>query len=185
MQSNFLPRLKFSFAEESQSQGITSLVNSVYRGENSKKGWTTEADILLGIRISEEKVREIICSKNNVILLASLGDKIIGCVHLEKKGNICWLGMLSVNVDFQTFGLGKMIIEKSEAFAKETFNSTVMKMKVIGVRRELIAYYRRRGYSLTGEQEDFLTAEDTFGEPNTQNLYFEILSKNITSGYLT
>jgi predicted N-acetyltransferase YhbS len=180
MHSNFLPQLKFTFAEEKQSKEITSLVNSVYRGENSKRGWTTEADILGGIRISEEKVREIIGLENNVILLASLDDKIIACVHLEKKGNICWLGMLSVDVDFQTFRLGKMMIEKSEAFANETFNSTVMKMKVIGVRAELIEYYERRGYSLTGEREDFLTAEDTFGEPNTQNLYFEILSKNLT-----
>lgn len=180
MLTNFLPKLKFTFAEEKQSQEITSLVNSVYRGENSKKGWTTEADILGGIRISAEKVRDIISSKNNVILLASLDDKIIGSVHLEKKGNICWLGMLSVDVDFQTYGLGKMMIEKSEEFAKETFNSSEMKMKVIGVRSELIEYYKRRGYLLTGERENFLTAEDTFGEPNTQNLYFEILSKNLT-----
>ena len=169
----------FSFADAKQSPEIASLVNSVYRGENAKKGWTTEAGILDGIRISKEKVREIIESENNVIFLASLNDKIIACVHLEKKGDICWLGMLSVDVDFQTFGLGKMMIEKCEVFAKETFKCSVMKLKVIGIRWELIEYYKRREYKLTGEREDFLTAEDTFGDPKTENLYFEVFSKNL------
>ncbi len=170
----------FAFADAKQSSEIAALVNSVYRGENSKKGWTTEADILGGIRISGERVREIIDSENNIILLATIDDKLIASVHLEKKGDICWLGMLSVDVDFQTFGLGKMMIEKSEVFAKETFKCSVMKMKVIGIRWELIEYYKRRGYSLAGEREDFLTAENTFGEPGTQNLYFEILTKRLT-----
>lgn len=179
MLSKPINNLQFPIALPVHSGEITSLVNSVYRGENSQKGWTTEADILGGIRISEEKVREIIGSENNVIMLAVLDGKIIGCVHLEKEGNFCWLGMLSVDVNFQTHGIGKIIIEKSEEFARNVFNCGEMKMKVIGIRTELVDYYIRRGYRLTGEREDFFTAEDTFGEPKTDVIYFDILSKRL------
>jgi histone acetyltransferase (RNA polymerase elongator complex component) len=171
--------LQFPQALPEQAGEITALVNSVYRGEHAKKGWTTEADILEGIRITEQRVREMINSENNAIIIAVFENKIIGCVHLEKKDDDCWLGMLSVDVDYQTYGLGKILIEKCESYAKYTFRCEVMKMRVIGVRSELIAYYLRRGYSLSGEKEDFMIAEDTFGEPKNQNLFFEILAKKI------
>ena len=180
MSNNILSNLQFPNAVPEQAGEITSLVNSVYRGDNARKGWTTEAGILGGIRITEEKVREYIKTKDNVILLALHDKKIIGCVHLEKEGNSCWLGMLSVDVNYQTYGLGKMLIEKSESFVKEKFGCGEMKMKVIGVRKELLEYYFRRGYKLTGEREDFIVDEDTFGKPFVQGLYFEILSKKLT-----
>jgi GNAT superfamily N-acetyltransferase len=171
--------LQFHPASPEQAGEITSLVNSVYRGDNAKKGWTTEAEILGGIRITQEKVKEYINTDNNVILLALHEEKIIGCVHLEKEGNFCWLGMLSVDVNYQTYGLGKMLIEKSESYVKNNFGCDEMKMKVIGVRKELLEYYFRRGYKLTGEREDFIIDEDTFGKPFVQGLYFEILSKKL------
>jgi hypothetical protein len=179
MSNNTLSNLQFPIAAPGQAGEITSLVNSVYRGENAKKGWTTEAEILDGIRITEEKVTEYINTKNNVIMLTVHDKKIIGCVHLEKENNFCWLGMLSVDVNFQTYGLGKILIEKSESFAKNKFRCDEMKMKVIGVRKELLEYYFRRGYQLTGEREDFILDEDTFGKPFVQGLYFEILAKKL------
>jgi GNAT superfamily N-acetyltransferase len=179
MSSNHLTNLQFPLALPEQAGEITSLVNSVYRGEGAKKGWTTEADILGGIRITEEKIREAVNAENNVIMLTVFDNKIIACVHLEKEDNFCWLGLLSVDVNYQTYGLGKILIEKSEKFAKEKFGCDEMKMKVISVRKELVDYYKRRGYSLTGGREDFLTAEDTFGEPKTDNLYFEVMSKKL------
>ncbi len=179
MSDSFLSNLQFPLALPKQAGEITLLVNSVYRGEGAKKGWTTEADILGGIRITEEKVREIINTENNIIMLAVYENKIIACVHLEKEGNFCWLGMLSVDVNYQTYGLGKILIAKSEKYVKENFGCDEMKMKVIGIRNELVDYYKRRGYSLTGERVDFITAEETFGEPKIKNLYFEVLSKKL------
>ncbi len=178
--SNYnLSRLAFPLASEEQAGGITALINSVYRGENAKKGWTTEADILGGIRITEGRIRDAIAKDDSVIMLAADDKKIVGCVHLEKEEHSCWLGMLSVDVNYQTFGLGKILIGKSEKFAKEKFGCDEMKMKVIGVRSELLEYYFRRGYSLTGEREDFTAAKDAFGDPKTDNLYFEVLSKKL------
>jgi hypothetical protein len=176
---NLINNIKISTAVSDDADEIKMLVNSVYRGENSKKGWTTEAYFLDGIRITPEKVKEIIDKNNNVILTFTLNNKIIGCVHLEEKDDTCWLGMLSVDVNYQTNGLGKFIIEKSEDYSVNIFECNEMKMKVIGIRDELINYYLRRGYVLTGETEDFNTSKDVFGKPNQTDLCFKILKKQL------
>jgi len=169
---------KFRNAAIEDSQFICDLVNSVYRGENAKKGWTTESDLLDGIRINTEKVQEIISSEKNVILLILTTDKIIGCVHLEKNGSKCHLGMLSVDVNYQNGGLGKILMDKSEEYAKNEFKCDMMEMKVIGQRTELVEYYIRRGYFKTGGREPFIL-NSHFGKPKTDNLYFEYLIKKI------
>ena len=47
---------------------LNTLINSAYRGEFSKKGWTTEAHLLEGSRTTEEELLEIIQDKHNTIL---------------------------------------------------------------------------------------------------------------------
>lgn len=168
--------IDLKIAKEADAERITQLVNSVYRGENSKKGWTTEADFLKGIRITEEKIREIIASKNDMIIMAFIGDDLFGCVHLEKAAEYSFLGMLSVDVNVQTKGIGKLLIHECERYTKEVFGLNDIRMKVIGRRIELIEYYKRRGYELTNQREDFIPGGDTFGETE-EKLHFEILKK--------
>jgi ribosomal protein S18 acetylase RimI-like enzyme len=171
-------RLQFRIGATEDSGDICALVNSVYRGENSKKGWTTEADLLDGIRITTEKVNEILQTENHAILLMLLNKKIIGCVHLQKKKSKCHLGMLSVDVDFQNKGIGKILITKSEDYAKTVFDCDEMEMKVIGQRTELVEYYQRRGYILTGEKEDFVMGKH-FGALKVKDLYFVYMVKKL------
>ncbi len=171
-------RLQFRTAKIEDSDNICVLVNSVYRGENAKKGWTTEAELLDGVRITTEKINEIIKTENHIILLILLENKTIGCVYLQKKNNKCHLGMLSVNVDFQNKGIGKILIDKSEDYAKNEFLCDEMEMKVIGQRTELVEYYQRRGYILTGQKENFVMGKH-FGELKVKDLYFAYLIKSL------
>ena len=160
------------------AEAINNLVNSVYRGDNAKKGWTSEADMLDGIRIDTENVKELIKSTGSVILLILKEDGIVGCVHLEKKGGKCHLGMLSVDVNYQGKGIGKLLMDKSEGYAKNDLKCDEMEMKVIGQRTELIEYYLRRGYIKTGQTEPFIL-NTHFGKPKAENLYFEYLVKKL------
>jgi ribosomal protein S18 acetylase RimI-like enzyme len=178
IQNNKLQELKLDYAFPGHAWEISRLVNSVYRGENSKKGWTTEADLLEGIRITVNKILELIGKKNNEILLAVTDDKIIGCVHLEKINKKCHLGMLSVDVNYQKEGIGKYLMNESEKYAKEVFRCGEMEMKVIGQRKELIEYYIRQGYKLMGEKENF-SLNTHFGAPKRNDLYFEYMVKPI------
>lgn len=157
---------------------LNLLVNSAYRGESSKKGWTTEADLLGGIRVDEEKLTELINKKDSLIL-KYLNDenKIIACVHLEKHGTKLYLGMLTVTPELQSKGIGKALIKESEKKARE-LNCSSVYMSVITVRKELIDWYYRIGYKNTGVKKLFPSNDPRFGLPK-QILEFILLEKSL------
>jgi N-acetylglutamate synthase-like GNAT family acetyltransferase len=154
------------------------LVNSAYRGESSKKGWTTEADLLDGIRIDKERLEEIIRNSDSVILKMIDEDGIItGCVNLQKKQDSMFLGMLTVKPGAQGSGLGKRLMQEAEEYARLQGCSRMV-MTVISVRSELIAWYERRGYHLTGEKKPFPSNDPRFGMPKIE-LEFAVMEKQL------
>lgn len=133
---------------------LTTLINSAYRGETSKKGWTTEAHLLEGKRTDEQEMTEIFQNPKNTILKFTENDKIIGSVLLVEKGHQLYLGMLTVSPELQNSGIGKKLLAEAENHAKSLNLSSII-MTVISVREELIAWYKRHGYVDTGEREAF------------------------------
>jgi len=155
---------------------LVELVNSAYRGEASKKGWTTEADLLKGaLRTDIPSLIALMKNPDAVILKYSdINNAIIGSVYLEKQERGLYLGMLSVSPLLQASGIGKQIMSAAEIFAMENKCPCIF-MSVISVRHELIAWYERLGYKLTGETKP-LPADNRFGVP-TQPLEFIIMEK--------
>ena len=133
---------------------LNILINSAYRGETSKKGWTTEANLLEGKRTNEEELTETILNPKNTILKYTENDKIIGSVLLVEKEHQLYLGMLTVSPELQNSGIGKKLLAEAENHAKALGLSSII-MTVISVREELIAWYKRHGYVDTGEREAF------------------------------
>lgn len=133
---------------------LNILINSAYRGETSKIGWTTEANLLEGKRTNEEELTETILNPKNTILKYTENDKIIGSVLLVKKEHQLYLGMLTVSPELQNSGIGKKLLAEAENHAKTLGLSSII-MTVISVREELIAWYKRHGYVDTGEREAF------------------------------
>ena len=133
---------------------LNQLINSAYRGESSKKGWTTEANILEGLRTTEEELTETILNPKNTILKFAENDQIIGCVLLVQKEQQLYLGMLTVSPELQNSGVGKKLLQHAEIHAKDLGLPKIV-MTVISVRDELIAWYKRNGYDDTGEREPF------------------------------
>ncbi|WP_395077059.1 GNAT family N-acetyltransferase [Flavobacterium sp.] len=154
---------------------LNILVNSAYRGESSKKGWTTEANILEGIRTSEEELSEIIKSPNSSFFKFTENDTIIACVLLEVKKDKLYLGMLTVSPEIQNSGIGKKILKFAEDYTIELGLPKIV-MTVISVREELIAWYKRHGYLDTGIKEPFPMDNPEFGLPK-QTLEFIVLEK--------
>ena len=52
-----------------------------------------------------------------------------------------------------------------------------MRMTVIDIRDELIAFYERRGYRRTGIKKPFPYGDARFGLPKRDDLRFEVLEK--------
>lgn len=154
---------------------ITNLVNSAYRGETSKKGWTTEANLLEGTRITEAELSEILSDSNNTLLTYQENQKIIGTVLLTNKQSELYLGMLTIAPELQNSGLGKKLLQAAEDFAHSLQLPKIV-MTVITLREELIAWYKRNGYTDTGLREPFpANFDDVVLHPEPLN--FMILEK--------
>ncbi len=156
---------------------LDALVNSAYRGQSSKKGWTTEADLLGGIRTNEAGLAESIAKENTMILKYVENDKIIGCMLLEQFSNALYLGMLTVSPTLQGGGIGKKLLAKAEEVAV-ALQLPKISMTVVSVRNELIDWYERHGYQRTGETKPFPMNDPKFGIPK-QFLEFIVMEKTL------
>lgn len=154
------------------------LIESAYRGDSAKAGWTHEADLLGGQRTDETELRDILADASRVLLLAEIDGVLTGCVQVAKQGEgLAYLGLLTVDPRRQAAGLGRWLIAAAEAEAIDRFGATRMEMTVIRQRAELIAWYERRGYRLTGETRPFPLDDERFGLPQTRELEFVVLEK--------
>ncbi len=144
---------------------LVPLINSAYRGEASRKGWTTEADLLQGELRTDIPTLTGIMAKPGAIVLKYTSDegKINGCVYLQKQERGLYLGMLTVAPEMQAGGIGKKLLEAAAGHAKRNHCPSIF-MNVISLRGELIAWYERHGYHLTGETKP-LPADNRFGVP--------------------
>jgi len=163
-------------AAETDISALNSLVNSAYRGESSRKGWTTEADLLGGIRTDEDALRTMLQNPAVTILKYEAGNQLLGCVYLEKKEQDLYLGMLTVSPEAQTNGIGKKLLSVAEQLAVNQ-QCRAITMTVIRQRHELIDWYNRRGYQPTGETQPF-PDDPRFGFPK-QPLEFIVMEKVI------
>lgn len=168
--------ISFQKARREHAGLIADLVNSAYRGDSSRVGWTTEADLLEGKRTNEREVLGLIEAAGSMILLCLQGDDIMGSVHLEKRDAACYLGLFVVRPERQNTGIGKRFIQAAEDCAQQEWGITKMTMTVISLRRELIAFYERRGYRRTGEMRPFPT-DAGLSVAKVQGLQFEVLEK--------
>ena len=154
---------------------LVLLINKAYRGEGSKKAWTSETNLFDGLRTNENILTELF-NDSNAIILKYLNDSgvIIGCVYLQKQESQIYLGLLSVSPDIQASGVGKQLLTAAEEYAKEQ-NYYKIVMTVITVRDELVAWYKRRGYHPIGIKP---FPQDKVNVPN-QKLELFVLEKKI------
>ncbi|MDX6361198.1 MAG: hypothetical protein QOC85_201 [Streptomyces sp.] len=169
--------LTFRDATDADVDALVALIESAYRGDTSRTGWTTEADILEGQRTDPDGVLAVIKSPESRLLTVERDGSVIACCQLEHRGDHAYFGMFAVSPALQGAGLGKVIIAEAERHARETWGVTEMHMTVISVRDDLIAWYERRGYRRTGKMTPFPYGDESFGIPQRDDLQFELLVK--------
>ncbi len=171
------PSLAFRVASTEDASAIVTLVQSAYRGEASRAGWTTEADLLDGQRTDLDAVMTLIRAPASCILLGERAGELLVSAHLEQADAICHFGMFAVRPDRQGEGLGKAVLAEAERIARDEWGCRDMQMTVITLRTELIAWYERRGYHRTGVVKPFPYGDSRFGVPRRGDLQFEVLHK--------
>jgi GNAT superfamily N-acetyltransferase len=161
-------------------EAIVKLVNIAYRGESSRAGWTTEADILDGLRTSVHEVERLIASEDTIVLLCLNDDELLGsiCLERDKAQAIAHIGMFVVNPLMQANGIGKRLLTEAESLAQREWSIGKFQMHVITIRRELIEFYERRGYQRTGIVNEFPVNPEVW-QPKLAGLQLETLEKTI------
>jgi GNAT superfamily N-acetyltransferase len=168
--------LVFRRATRADANVVADLVNSGYRGDASRAGWTTEADYLVGKRTDADEIVRLIADPDTIILLCVQSEEVIGSVQLQRIGNAVLLGMFVVKPVLQGKGVGKQFIQAAEGAVARAWGVRKIQIAVITLRRELIAYYERRGFRRTGIFKPF-PIEDTRSTVLVNDLQFEVLEK--------
>jgi ribosomal protein S18 acetylase RimI-like enzyme len=169
--------LAFRAAGADDIDAVVALVESAYRGDASRVGWTTEADLLDGRRTGRDDIEAILARERSQLLLAERDGEMLACAHVMVEDGAGYFGMFSVVPALQGAGIGKAVLAEAERIVRESWGCEAMRMTVIDVREELIAFYERRGYHRTGIKKPFPYGDARFGLPRRDDLRFEVLEK--------
>ncbi len=154
-----------------QAQAISDLINQTYRGEI---GWTTEAAIIQGDRTDRLEIEAAMAHPDACFFVANQPFMLASCIYIAKENEHAYIGFFSVHPSLQQQGFGKYILEQAEAFACHTMQVRKFIMFVVSQRPELIAFYQRRGYRLTGQVEAYPLH---LGAPKAPGLTIDYLEK--------
>jgi ribosomal protein S18 acetylase RimI-like enzyme len=168
-------------ARPEDASAIVALVNSAYRGDSSRAGWTTEADLLGGQRTDEAAIIDFIAGapRQRMLVHEHTDGALHACVQLQNQGDEAYLGMLTIRPTLQAAGLGRALLAAAEREVQTHWGVNRVVMTVIEQRDELIAWYERRGYRRTGATAEFPYGDLRFGEPKRADLRFVVLAKEL------
>lgn len=171
----FYSIMSVSKASIADLSALLNLVNTTYRGKTSTKGWTSEILLLTGeIRIDEEILAGYLTNPSiSVLKYTNSANQLIGCVYLERKEESLYLGMLAVNPESQDGGIGRLLLQGAEEHARQ-LTCNKINITVIEDRTELIAWYQRRGYVITGKKFPFPVEYHKYGKPLKEIILIEM-----------
>lgn len=162
-------------ATERDAGAIARLANQAYRGDESRAGWTTEADLLGGQRTDRAMVLDRMQDARFRLLFEDTA--LLASVQIElMEDETAEIGMLAVAPARQGEGIGRRLLADAEAVASQQLGGRRLQMRVLHQRKELIDYYQRLGYQQTGETAPF-PESDRFGIPLVDDLWFVVLEK--------
>ena len=169
----------FRVADPSDGPAIVRLVDSAYRGDSSRAGWTTEADLLGGQRTDLDAVDDLVRADDSQIVLLLVDGELMACCHLAlEQADTAYFGLFAVRPDAQGAGSATAVVAEADRRAR-AWGASRLRMTVISARVDLLAWYHRLGFELTGATEPFPYGDERFGIPAVPDLEFVVLERPI------
>lgn len=174
------PDLSFAEGGPGDVAAVVALVESAFRGGDSRRGWTTEADYLDGQRTDEERVAGLVADPSTRILLARSDGELVGCCVLRAQGGErARLSMLAVAPGRQGGGIGRAILDEAGQRAATALGASTLELAVLSPRQELFDWYARRGFLPTGRHEPFPYGDLRSGRPRRDDLSLVVLERHL------
>lgn len=171
--------LTFRYAALADVPAVVALVESAYRGDVSRRGWTTEADLLDGQRTDADEVGALVRDPGARVVLAEDGA-LVGSVAVRRTAaGRAYVGMFAVAPTRQAGGLGRALLAEAERVGAAELGCAEGEMTVIVQREALLAWYERRGWAQTGERQPFPYGDPRSGIPLRPDLEFLVLRKRL------
>jgi GNAT superfamily N-acetyltransferase len=131
-------------ASASDVRELVRVINAAYE---------VEKFFISGDRTDEDTVKRMLTTGVFLVVRSDADPKcLVGCVYVELRGTRGYFGMLSVEPTAQGRGLGRALVEAAERHASAA-GCTAMDIRVVDLRLELPAFYRRLGYMESGVTE--------------------------------
>lgn len=162
-------------ANHNDVDNIVNLVNLAYRGEI---GWTKETDLVSGDRVDANSIEQLLVDDSIHFLVAYSFGNLLCCICIEESKAIANIGFLTVNPKYQQLGIGKAVLSQSEDYIQVRLKLKQCVMQVISQRKELIAFYMRRGYKKTGLVKPYPLNLNS-GTPSAKGLTIDTLNKKL------
>jgi ribosomal protein S18 acetylase RimI-like enzyme len=183
-----MTELSFRYAAQADTPVLVALIERAYRGPETAGSWVSEAHLLKGPRTSNAEISELIAQPDSRFLVAERSGRIVGCCLVQRLGTTectsgdigkgsAYFGMFAIDPTDHSTGIGKQILAEAERRVRDLWRSSAMVMTVINLREQLIGYYQRRGYALTGATMPFPFSE-TSGEV-TRDFHLVEMKKNL------
>jgi ribosomal protein S18 acetylase RimI-like enzyme len=175
-----MAELTYRYAGPADVAPVVALVESAYRGEESRAGWTSEAELIGGQRTDAAMVSALVAEPGARVLLAEEAGILQACCELREPGTpggAAYFGLFAVRPSLQRGGYGRIVLAEAERIARDGLGAAALEMTVIRQRASLIAWYERRGYERTGETRPFPYGDERFGLPKVSGLEFVTLAK--------
>lgn len=140
-----------------ERKAVVDLVNECYRGN---KNWTNESHLVSGDRLTDKELCKEVQDMTMLVAVLMRGNEeeaIIGCiktgiVHKTVVGALDvpagYIGTFAVKPAYGSKGLGTRLLNAAEAFCRSQ-GATRMVLDVLSVRNEIMAWYKRCGYTLS------------------------------------
>ena len=170
-----------TIATDADAEAIADLVNAAYRGSGGRQGWTHEAELLSGPRVTPSDVAAMLDDTRTTILVwrPEPSSAPGGCVAIDMDDDDhCAISMLAVAPERQTANVGRAMLADAERVAAR-LGATVARITVVEQRDALLAWYERRGYRRTGQIEAFPYGDNSVGTPLRDDLQFVVLTKSL------
>jgi GNAT superfamily N-acetyltransferase len=126
-------------AETQDATAIVAVINAAFR---PAEGFVFDDD-----RIDLNAVRDLL--HKGAFLLAVDHAAVCGCVYVELRADRSYLGLLSVDPQWQKTGLGAKLMAAAEAHCARA-GSRYMDLQIVSLRKEMYGFYHRWGYTETG-----------------------------------